>query len=95
MKRIGVCNRGERDGGRGSGGGTGRGGREKRERESSSSQKSYRKGVGFLLLIYLCVFPTEISVLLLGLGTTVSSACYYTVHVQHVTYMYMYPIPGG
>lgn len=64
-------------------------GREKKRGRESSSEKSYRKGVEFL-----CVSPTEISMLLLGLGTTVSSACY-TVHVQHVTYMYMYPIPGG
>jgi hypothetical protein len=94
MKRSGVCNGGEgdtqrerererervwedmeREKERGIGGGG------ERVRESNI-EKSCREGVGFLL-VFLCVSPTEVSVLLCGLGTTLSSAS------CPILYMYM------
>ena len=72
-----------------------------RERESSSSsEKSYRKGVGFLL--FLCISPTEVSMLLLGLVNysflcllySTCAACHVHVHVPDSRWIVVWPSLG-
>ena len=80
MRRNGVC----KGGWRGRKGGGERKGERERERERESENVA---GKGWDSTSFVCVSPTEVSMLQLGLGATVSlhptrTPC--TPHVQHV-----------